>query len=60
MTRRAQWAAVGAVLLVLVGGAVAATRVLGTRLTRVTVGARAPDFSASTLDQPPAPRTLRD
>lgn len=60
MSRRGQWAVVGAVVLVLVAGAFAATQVLGGRLTRVTVGVPAPDFTATTLDDPPEPRTLAD
>ena len=60
MSRRAHWAAVGAVVLVLVLGAFAATRILGARLARVTVGTPAPDFAATTLGRPPEPRSLRD
>jgi cytochrome c biogenesis protein CcmG, thiol:disulfide interchange protein DsbE len=60
MTARQQWAVVGAVVLVLAGALWIATRTLGDELFPVTVGSRAPDFTASTLDATPRVKTLAD
>ena len=60
MTSRQQWIAVGAIVLLLGGALVAATRFLGPELFPVTVGSAAPDFRARSLDVPPRPRTLAD
>lgn len=60
MTARRQWAVVGAVVLVLAAGLVAVTRLLGDELFPVTVGSRAPNFRAVTLDPEPRARTLGD
>jgi peroxiredoxin len=60
VTARGQWAVVGAVVLLLAGGLLAATRLVGGELAPVTVGARAPDFRARTLDPVPRARTIAD
>ena len=60
MTVRQQWAFVGIVVLILGGGLLAATRYLGDELFPVTVGSKAPDFHANTIDAPPAAKTLAD
>ena len=60
MTAREQWTVVGIVLLILGAGLFAATRVLSDELFPVTVGAKAPDFSARTLDGSAKVKTLAD
>ena len=60
MTVRQQWAFVGIVVLILGGGLLAATRYLGDELFPVTVGSKAPDFHANTIDATPAAKTLAD
>lgn len=62
MTLRQQWAVVGAIVLLLGGGLVAATRFMGDDLFPVSVGSVAPDFRAATLDSaaPPRIKTLAD
>ena len=60
MTERQQWTVVAAVVLALVGGAFAATRILGDELVQVSVGSAAPDFRAVTLDAQPQEKTLAD
>lgn len=60
MTVRQQWAFVGLVVLVLGGGLFAATRVLDDELFPVTVGSKAPDFHAMTLDGVPATKSIAD
>jgi peroxiredoxin len=51
---------VGAVVALLAGGLFAATHFLGDELFPVTVGSKAPDFQASTVDGVPTPKTLAD
>ena len=58
MTVKQQWTAVLVVVLVLVGGLVAATRFLGDELFPVSVGSPAPTFRAATLGTPPREKTL--
>ena len=60
MTVRQQWAFVGIVVLILGGGLLAATRYLGDELFPVTIGSKAPDFHANTIDGAPAAKTLSD
>jgi cytochrome c biogenesis protein CcmG, thiol:disulfide interchange protein DsbE len=60
MTVRQQWTFVGIVVLILGGGLLAATRYLGDELFPVTVGSKAPDFRASTIDGAPVAKTLAD
>ena len=60
MTARQQWAAVGAIVLLLGGALAAATWVFGPELRQVTIGSTAPEFRAQTLDIPPRPRGLGD
>ena len=58
MTVKQQWTAVLVVVLVLVGGLIAATRFLGDELFPVSVGSPAPTFRVATLGTPPAEKTL--
>jgi cytochrome c biogenesis protein CcmG/thiol:disulfide interchange protein DsbE len=60
MTIRQQWTLVLAIVLVLGLTLFMATRILGTELFPVTVGATAPDFRARTLEAPVRERTLAD
>jgi len=60
MTVRQQWAFVGIVVLILGGGLLAATRYLGDELFPVTVGSKAPDFHANTIEGAPVAKTLAD
>lgn len=60
MTARRQWQIVIGVVAVLALGLWAATRLLGDEIFPVTVGSRAPQFAAVTLDPQPKPRTLAD
>ena len=60
MSARRQWVVVAAVVAALGGGLVAATRIFGDELFPITVGSRAPDFAAATLDEPPRTKTLAD
>ena len=60
MTLRQQWAFVGIVVLILGGGLLAATRILGDELFPVTVGSKAPDFRATTVDGVPVTKTIAD
>ena len=58
MTVRQQWGFVGIVVLILGGGLLAATRFLGSELFPVTVGSKAPDFHATTIDGVTQTKTL--
>ena len=58
MTIRQQWTFVGLIVLILGGGLIAATRILGDELFPVTVGSKAPDFKATTVDGVPATKTI--
>jgi len=58
MTIRQQWTFVGLIVLMLGGGLIAATRILGDELFPVTVGSKAPDFKATTVDGVPATKTI--
>ncbi|MDQ6828008.1 MAG: TlpA family protein disulfide reductase [Gemmatimonadota bacterium] len=70
MTVRQQWAVVGAIVLVLAGGALGATHYLGSELFPVSVGSMAPSFSGKVIQsyspegassiQPGTMRTLAD
>jgi peroxiredoxin len=60
VSSRRQWAAVGAIVLLLGGALAAATRFLGPELFPVSVGSAAPEFRAQSLDVPPRPRGLAD
>jgi cytochrome c biogenesis protein CcmG/thiol:disulfide interchange protein DsbE len=60
MTVRQQWAFVGIVVLLLGGGLMAATRILGDELFPITVGSEAPDFKATTVDGVPVTKTIAD
>jgi cytochrome c biogenesis protein CcmG, thiol:disulfide interchange protein DsbE len=58
MTVKQQWMFVGIVVLILGGGLLAATRFLGDELFPVTVGSKAPEFHANTVDGAPVSKTL--
>jgi cytochrome c biogenesis protein CcmG, thiol:disulfide interchange protein DsbE len=58
MTVKQQWMFVGVVVLILGGGLLAATRYLGDELFPVTVGSKAPEFHATTIDGVPRTKTL--
>jgi peroxiredoxin len=60
MTTRSQWLVVLAVVVALAGGLTAATLMLGDDLFPIEAGARAPTFTAMTLDAPAVARTLGD
>jgi cytochrome c biogenesis protein CcmG, thiol:disulfide interchange protein DsbE len=60
MTIRQQWAFVGVVVLILGGGLLAATRFLGDEIFPVTVGSKAPDFRAVTVEGAPVTKTIAD
>ena len=60
MTIRQQWTFVGMVVLLLGGGLLAATRILGDELFPITVGSEAPDFTATTVDGVPVTKTIVD
>ena len=60
MTVKQQWSIVGVFVLLIGSGLFAATRIFGDELFPVSVGSRAPDFHAMTLDAAPAPKTLDD
>ena len=60
MSGRRQWIVVAALVAAIGGGLVAATRIFGDELFPITVGSRAPDFAATTLDEPPRTKTLAD
>ncbi len=52
MTVRQQWAVVAAIVCVLTGGMIVATRLLGTELFPVSIGSHAPAFTAKTVGAP--------
>ena len=58
VTARQQWVAVAAIVVLLGAGLAAATHFLADELYPVTVGTRAPAFTAQTLDASPSTRTL--
>ena len=60
MTAKQQWAIVGVVVALMVGGLWTASRFLGDELVPVTVGSKAPIFSAATIDDKPVTKTLSD
>ena len=60
MTVREQWAWVGAIVLVLAGGAFSATRAMRDELFPITLGSQAPSFEAVTVDTGAVKRTLAD
>jgi thiol:disulfide interchange protein len=60
MTARQQWGVVGGIVLALALALWIATRTLGDELFPVTVGSRAPDFTANTLEPTPRVKTLAD
>jgi peroxiredoxin len=60
MTRRAQWLFVGLTVLILGGGAAAATYAMRDEIFPVGVGSRAPEFEALTIDHARQARTIED
>ena len=60
MTARQQWTVVAVIVLALGGALFAASHLLGDQLYPVSVGSRAPNFSAVTVDPVPRSRTLAD
>jgi cytochrome c biogenesis protein CcmG, thiol:disulfide interchange protein DsbE len=60
MTAKQQWLVVLGVILLLAGGALAATHFLKDELTSVSVGSDAPGFAVKTVDATPVMRTLSD
>lgn len=60
MTVRQQWLVVAGIIAVLGAGLFVAVRTLGDELFPVTIGSRAPDFRAVTVDGAPRTKTLAD
>ena len=60
MTARQQWAAVGGVVAALAIALFAATRIFHDDLFPLSVGSRAPDFRARTVDGPPRTKGIAD
>lgn len=60
MTRRSQWMVVGAVVLLLGGGAAVATLAMRDQLFPVTVGSNAPSFTAYTMDAARQAKSIED
>lgn len=60
MTARQQWSIVGGIVAVLAIALFAASRLLGDQLYPVSVGSKAPPFSARTVDSIPRTQTLAD
>ena len=58
MTAKQQWQVVAAIVVLLAGGAFAATHFLKDELTAVTIGSDAPTFEAMTLDGTHTKKTL--
>ena len=60
MTARRQWSIVAAIVVVLGGALLIASRTLGDQLYPVSVGSKAPQFHAATVDSVPRTQTLAD
>jgi cytochrome c biogenesis protein CcmG/thiol:disulfide interchange protein DsbE len=60
MTARQQWSIVALIVVVLGGALFAASRMLGDQLYPVSVGSKAPQFHAATVDSAPRTQTLAD
>ncbi len=60
MTARQQWSLVSLIVLVLGGALFIASRTLGDQLYPVSVGSKAPEFHAATVDSAPRTQTLAD
>jgi cytochrome c biogenesis protein CcmG/thiol:disulfide interchange protein DsbE len=60
MTARQQWSLVGGIIAVLAIALFAASRLLGDQLYPVSVGSKAPDFVAKTVDSVPRTQSLAD
>lgn len=60
MTARQQWSIVGLIVVALGGALFIASRMLGDQLYPVSVGSKAPEFHAATVDSVPRTHTLAD
>jgi cytochrome c biogenesis protein CcmG/thiol:disulfide interchange protein DsbE len=60
MTARQQWSIVALIVVVLGGALFVASRMLGDQLYPVSVGSKAPQFHAATVDSVPRTQTLAD
>lgn len=60
MTSKQQWAIVGVVVALMGGGLFTASHFMADELRPVTVGSKAPVFSAATIDDKPVTKTLKD
>jgi len=60
VTARQQWSVVAAIIVVLGGALFVASRMLGDQLYPVSVGSKAPEFRAATVDSVPRTQTLAD
>lgn len=60
MTVRGQWTVVGIIVVVVAAAVLIGAHFFGDEFVQITVGSRAPDFHAVTLDAPPKPRTVGD
>ncbi len=60
MTAKQQWLVVLGIVVLLAGGALAASQLLKDDLTTIRVGADAPGFAVKTLDVTPSMKTLTD
>jgi cytochrome c biogenesis protein CcmG, thiol:disulfide interchange protein DsbE len=60
VTARQQWSVVAAIIIVLGGGLLVASRMLGDQLYPVSVGSKAPEFHAATVDSTPRTQSLAD
>ena len=60
MTARRQWMVVAGIVAAATAGVWAGVHFLGDQFVQITVGSRAPDFAAVTLDSVPKQRTLAD
>lgn len=60
MTARQQWSIVALIVVVLGGALFVASRTLGDQLYPVSVGSKAPQFHAATVDSTPLTQTLAD
>lgn len=59
MTAKQQWMVVAGIVALLATGGYVASRLLSDELTQVTIGSKAPDFQAVTLDSIPVLRSMQ-
>jgi len=60
VTARQQWSVVAAIVVALGGALFVASRMLGDQLYPVSVGSKAPEFHATTVDSTPRTQSLAD